>query len=75
MKKIILSLTFCSIGLLSLAQANTLNSTDSKKENVNKSSTKSIGGSQKKPISKARMARKVKPVIRKENYEVVPQKD
>lgn len=75
MKEIIIGFAFCGIASISYSQAKTLNSTEKpKQENVN-TDAKSINESKSQPVSRVKISRKVKPVLRRENYEVAPQKD
>ena len=75
MKKIIIGFAFCGIASFSFSQAKTLNTIEKPKQESLTPEAKSINESKSQPVSRAKIARKVKPVLRKENYEVAPQKD
>jgi hypothetical protein len=75
MKKHIACLLFTGISFISISQVKSLNSVEKPKEEVKSSTTKSISESKSKPVSRAKISRKVKPVLKRESYEVVPQKD
>lgn len=75
MKKRIISLAFLGIGFISFSQVKPLNTVEKPKEKVTNSNSKSLSESNNHPSSRAKISRKVKPVLRKENYEVSPQKD
>ncbi len=75
MNKLAVSILFCGISLLSISQVKSLNSIEKPKEVQKNSNAKSLSESDKQPVSRAKMTRKVKPVLRRENYEAVPQKD
>ena len=75
MKKIITGFAFCGIGLFSFGQVKSVNPTEKPKEVVINPTAKSISESQSKQVSRAKISRKVKPVLRRENYEAAPQKD
>jgi hypothetical protein len=75
MKKIIAGFVFCGIGLFSFGQVKSVNPAEKPKEVVINPAAKSMSESQNKPASRAKISRKVKPVLRRENYEAAPQKD
>lgn len=75
MNKLAVSILFCGISLLSFSQVKSLNSIEKPKEVQKNSNAKSLSEKDKQPVSRAKMTRKVKPVLRRENYEAVPQKD
>jgi hypothetical protein len=75
MNKIAVCILFCGISLLSISQVKSLNSIEKPKEIQKNSNAKSLSEAQYQPVSRAKMTRKVKPVLRRENYEAVPQKD
>jgi hypothetical protein len=75
MKKTIIGFAFCGIASISFSQAKTLNNVEKLKQESLNTEVKSINESKSQPVSRAKISRKVKPVLRKENYEVAPQKD
>jgi hypothetical protein len=75
MKKHIACLLFTGISFISISQVKSLNSVEKPKEELKSSTTKSISESKSKPVSRAKISRKVKPVLKRENYEAVPKKD
>jgi hypothetical protein len=75
MKKIIIGFAFCGIASFSFSQAKSLNTIEKPKQESLTPEAKSINESKSQPVSRAKISRKVKPVLRKENYEVAPQKD
>ena len=75
MKKIIIGFAFCGIASFSFSQSKTLNTIEKPKQESLTPEAKSINESKSQPVSRAKISRKVKPVLRKENYEVAPQKD
>ena len=75
MKKIFFGIAFCGIGSISFSQVKTLNSVEKPKQESLNPGAKSINESKSQPVSRAKISRKVKPVLRRENYEMSPQKD
>jgi hypothetical protein len=75
MKKNIACLIFTGISFISISQVKSIKSTEKPKEELKSSTSKSISESQSKPVSRAKISRKVKPILKRESYEVVPQKD
>jgi hypothetical protein len=75
MKKNIACLIFTGISFISISQVKSIKSTEKPKEELKSSTSKSISESQSKPVSRAKISRKVKPVLKRENYEAIPQKD
>ena len=75
MKKIIIGFAFCGIASFSFSQAKSLNTIEKPKQESLTPEAKNINESKSQPVSRAKISRKVKPVLRKENYEVAPQKD
>jgi hypothetical protein len=75
MKKIIIGFAFCGIASFSYSQAKTLNTVEKPKQESLSPEAKSINEPKSQPVSRTKISRKVKPVLRRENYEVAPQKD
>ena len=75
MKKIIIGFAFCGIASFSFSQAKSLNTIEKPKQESLTPEAKNINESKSQPVSRAKISRKVKPVLRKENYEVAPKKD
>ncbi|MFM8243901.1 MAG: hypothetical protein ACKN86_13945 [Crocinitomicaceae bacterium] len=75
MKKIIIGFAFCGIASISFSQAKTLNPVEKPKQESLTPEAKSINESKSHPVSRSKISRKAKPVLRRENYEVSPQKD
>jgi len=75
MKKYMACLLFTGISFISISQVKSIKSTEKPKEEIKSSTSKSISESQSKPVSRAKISRKVKPVLKRENYEAIPQKD
>ena len=75
MNKTIIGFAFCGIASISYSQAKTIKTIEKPKQESLTPEAKSNNESKSQPVSRAKLSRKVKPVLRRENYEVAPQKD
>lgn len=75
MNKTIIGFAFCGIASISYSQAKTFKTVEKPKQESLTPEAKSINESKSQPVSRAKLSRKVKPVLRRENYELAPQKD
>ncbi|MFM7661570.1 MAG: hypothetical protein ACKO6A_02805 [Bacteroidota bacterium] len=75
MRALILGLFFGGIVSTSFSQTKTVNATEKSKEDSISTVTNRVNQAQGQSLSKKNVSRKIRPILKKEKYELAPKKE